>query len=182
VGLTHERPNVYYELGYAHGIGNASADVLLVAKAGSVLHFDIGLLRVRFYSTVQELEQIVRTCLGKMVTATRSPADPNLDNRIPDKRNEFDSSQQTVQSDSYFEEPHQPRSKELRRLEVRATDELYDAIKSIADVQGKSFGDVLSRALALYVRAHIKSREEFLLGLLSVNENNEVKVEEIFEL
>lgn len=144
--LTHERPNVYYELVYAHGIGNASADVLLVAKAGSVLHFDIGLLRVRFYSNVQELKQIVRTCLGKMVKATRSPADPNLDNRIPDKRNDFDSPQQTVKSNSYFEEPHQRCSKESRRLEIHATDELYDTIKSIADVQGKSFGDVLRRA------------------------------------
>lgn len=72
VDLSHERPNVYYELGFAHGVGNASADILLVAKAGSTLHFDIGPLRVRYYSSAQELEEIVRTNLKKMLTTTRS--------------------------------------------------------------------------------------------------------------
>jgi hypothetical protein len=74
VDLTHERPNVYYELGYTHGVGNASADVLLVARAGTVLHFDVGPMRVRFYSSAQELTEIVRTSLGKMVAATRFSA------------------------------------------------------------------------------------------------------------
>lgn len=72
VDLTDERPNVYYELGYAHGVGNASADVLLVAQAGSALHFDIGPMRVRFYSSTEELEEIVRKSLGQMLLATRS--------------------------------------------------------------------------------------------------------------
>lgn len=74
VDLTDERPNVYYELGYAHGVGNASAEILLVAQADSVLHFDIGSLRVRFYSSTQELEEIVRTSLEKMLLTTRSAA------------------------------------------------------------------------------------------------------------
>jgi hypothetical protein len=71
VDLTHERPNVYYELGYAHGVGNVSSDILLVAKAGTTLHFDIAPLRVRFYASGAELREIVRHGLQEMIRATR---------------------------------------------------------------------------------------------------------------
>lgn len=36
--ISTERPNVYYELGYAHGI---KKEVILIAEAGSNIHFDI---------------------------------------------------------------------------------------------------------------------------------------------
>src|SRR2546423_7607148 len=49
--LTHVRPNVYYELGYAHGVGNHSLNILLIAKEGTQLHFDIAPLRVKYYQT-----------------------------------------------------------------------------------------------------------------------------------
>jgi hypothetical protein len=71
VELTQERPNVYYELGYAHGVGNVSADILLIAKAGTVLHFDIAPLRVRFYASTAELSEIVRRSLQEMIRTTR---------------------------------------------------------------------------------------------------------------
>jgi len=49
--LTRERPNFYYELRYAHGVGNEAMDILLIAKEGTILHFDISPLRVNYYSS-----------------------------------------------------------------------------------------------------------------------------------
>lgn len=69
--LTRERPNVYYELGYAHGVGNESTDILLIAKEGTVLHFDIAPLRVQYYSSTENLRSIVSSQLKAMIRATR---------------------------------------------------------------------------------------------------------------
>ena len=52
--LTTERPNVYYELGYCHGL---SREVVLIAKHGTRLHFDIKDYNVIFYKNMTELEQ-----------------------------------------------------------------------------------------------------------------------------
>jgi len=52
--LTHSRPNVYYELGYAHAYGK---NVVLTAKTGTKLHFDIRNYNVLFYTTLTELER-----------------------------------------------------------------------------------------------------------------------------
>jgi hypothetical protein len=71
VDLTHERPNVYYELGYAHGVGNESAEILLLAREGTTLHFDIAPLRVRYYASEDDLRDIVRRNLQRMISATR---------------------------------------------------------------------------------------------------------------
>jgi hypothetical protein len=70
--LTHERPNVYYELGYAHGVGNSPANILLVAKAGTAPHFDIAGLRIKFYSSTEALREIVRHSLAAMIKSTRA--------------------------------------------------------------------------------------------------------------
>ena len=70
-GLTQERPNVYYELGYAHGVGNESSDILLIAKDGTSLHFDIAPLRVQFYTSTEHLRSILSTNLKKMIKMTR---------------------------------------------------------------------------------------------------------------
>ena len=69
--LSDERPNVYYELGYAHGVGNRAADILLIAKTGTSLHFDIAPIRVRFYANSEELRGLLATQLSAMIKATR---------------------------------------------------------------------------------------------------------------
>ncbi len=54
--LTNERPNVYYEIGYARGIGKP---VLLTAAKGEKIHFDIaGQNRITWDGYVNLLEQI----------------------------------------------------------------------------------------------------------------------------
>ncbi|HLC17162.1 MAG TPA: hypothetical protein VJL89_13140 [Thermodesulfovibrionia bacterium] len=69
--LTNERPNVYYELGYAHGVGNEAMDILLIAKEGTKLHFNIAPLRVQYYRSTEDLRQIISSNLKKMIRATR---------------------------------------------------------------------------------------------------------------
>ena len=63
--LTNGRPNVYYELGYAHGTGNWPDTILLVAKKGTDLHFDIAPFQVKGYGSIQELRSIVSETLIK---------------------------------------------------------------------------------------------------------------------
>jgi hypothetical protein len=69
--LTLERPNVYYELGYAHGVGNEGEDILLIAKHGTTLHFDIAPLRVQYYRSTENLRSIIFSNLKEMIRVTR---------------------------------------------------------------------------------------------------------------
>lgn len=69
--LTQERPNVYYELGYAHGVGNEPLDILLIAKEGTKIHFDIAPMRIQFYKTTEHLRSIVALSLNEMIRKTR---------------------------------------------------------------------------------------------------------------
>src|SRR3989304_3355950 len=52
--ISTERPNVYYELGYAHGLGK---EVILIAREGSNIHFDIKDYSIIFYKSITELEE-----------------------------------------------------------------------------------------------------------------------------
>lgn len=52
--VSTERPNVYYELGYAHG---RRKDVILIARQGSTVHFDIKDYNIIFYRNFTELEE-----------------------------------------------------------------------------------------------------------------------------
>ena len=69
--LSVERPNVYYELGYAHGVGNRSVEIVLIAKSGSKIHFDISHLGILFYESAIDLERKLIPRLQKMKKDTR---------------------------------------------------------------------------------------------------------------
>jgi hypothetical protein len=69
--LSRERQNVYYELGYAHGVGNEAGDILLIAQEGTQLHYDIAGLRVHFYESLDRLRQLLARTLSEMVRASR---------------------------------------------------------------------------------------------------------------
>jgi hypothetical protein len=58
--LSFERPNVYYELGFAHGLNR---DVILLAKQGTDLHFDIKDFNVLFYRNIKELSSKLKKSL-----------------------------------------------------------------------------------------------------------------------
>ena len=69
--LTVERPNVYYELGYAHGVGNRAKEIALIAKRGTKIHFDVAHLGIMFYESAINLENILVPRLEKMIRDTR---------------------------------------------------------------------------------------------------------------
>lgn len=61
--LTHERPNVYYELGYAHAFGKTA---ILTAREGTTLHFDIQNHPVTSYESTTQLENKLVELLTKL--------------------------------------------------------------------------------------------------------------------
>ena len=65
--LTHARPNVYYELGYAHGVGNSGRNILLIAQKDAPLHFNASGFAVRQYKSLEHLPQVLEEHLAKMV-------------------------------------------------------------------------------------------------------------------
>lgn len=68
--LTHERPNVYYEIGYAHAIKKR---VILVRKKGTKLHFDIAHRNCPEYKNTTALKDLLRKRL-EAVTNRKDPA------------------------------------------------------------------------------------------------------------
>jgi hypothetical protein len=56
-------PNVFYEVGYAKGLGK---DVIVTAKKGTQLPFDLGDLPTIFWEIQAELREGLRKCLAGM--------------------------------------------------------------------------------------------------------------------
>ena len=52
--LTHERPNVYFELGYVRGVGKT---IVTIARKGTKLHFDVKDWTCEFYTDSRSLEK-----------------------------------------------------------------------------------------------------------------------------
>lgn len=67
--LTHERPNVYYELGYAHAFGKKT---ILTARKQTELHFDVQNYPVIFYSASMELERQLKEILSRFEQEKKS--------------------------------------------------------------------------------------------------------------
>jgi hypothetical protein len=53
VDLTDERPNVFYEAGFAHGLGKIP---IYIARAGTKLHFDLKDYPVIFFASFKQLK------------------------------------------------------------------------------------------------------------------------------
>ena len=71
IDLTMENPNVYYELGYADGAGNEGKDILLIAKKGTDLKFDIRHRTVNFYEDAFDLQEKLKEILPKFIKESR---------------------------------------------------------------------------------------------------------------
>ncbi len=68
--LTHERPNVYYEIGHAHALNKR---VILMRKKGTNLHFDVAHRNCPEYENATDLKRRLRKRLESM-TNKKSPS------------------------------------------------------------------------------------------------------------
>jgi len=65
--ISAERPNVYYELGYAHAL---KKPVILAAKVGTKIHFDVADYNVIIYKSFADLEARIASRIGEALGTT----------------------------------------------------------------------------------------------------------------
>ncbi|HEY9420606.1 MAG TPA: hypothetical protein VIW92_04265, partial [Thermoanaerobaculia bacterium] len=65
--LTHSKPNVYYEAGYAHALGKIP---IYIARSGTKIEFDLKDYPVIFFSSIRELKDGLRRRLGSLKTTS----------------------------------------------------------------------------------------------------------------
>jgi hypothetical protein len=83
VDLSNERPNVYYELGYAHGYGKNLKKIVLMAKKGTKLHFDIRNMRTIIYRNPKHLRMELRKRLKSIVSSWKKAAGSSVQMTSP---------------------------------------------------------------------------------------------------
>jgi nucleoside 2-deoxyribosyltransferase len=66
--LTEERPNVYWEMGLAAGMDKA---IIAVAKAGTILPFDVNDVPVIFWESFAEFEEKLAKCIERLALQRR---------------------------------------------------------------------------------------------------------------
>lgn len=69
--LTYERPNVYFELGFAQAMAKPC---ILIARQGTVLHFDIQGIKVLFYANLIQLESLLSKAVSAVAQGTTQKA------------------------------------------------------------------------------------------------------------
>lgn len=74
--LTYERPNVYYEVGFADAY---EKPLLLVARKGTKVHFDLQGNKVLFYRNMTELEKLLSKAIKGLVTYQHRKLGSRLD-------------------------------------------------------------------------------------------------------
>lgn len=70
--ISDERPNVYYEIGYADALDKP---VILLAKHGTKLHFDLQGMKVLFYKGITHLETELKKAIMGVRKTTNSHRD-----------------------------------------------------------------------------------------------------------
>lgn len=67
--LSGQRPNVYYEVGFAHALGKRP---ILFRREGTPLHFDLSVHNVPEYKNITELRSLLRTRLAAITGKVRT--------------------------------------------------------------------------------------------------------------